>query len=477
MFILFLLLTFPLSLSPAKANAPQAEHSSEIRPAHVVVISIDGFQADMLETYEGLLPNLTALAAKGVMADGFIPTNPSLTWPNHTSMVTGTGSRDHSVIFNGMVERTGSGLPLRFEANLHQHQLVATGTIYDALYEAGLRTAAINWPATAGSTTIADNIPDVPDPIGEATEDFLWDLFDDELLDDFTSFALWQYDHAGRDQFWTNAAGWLIHNRMPDLLLLHLLQLDSMLHRNSTDSDEVLGALSNTDALIGKMVSDLKEAALYYQTALFIVSDHGMVNTPQTLLPNRLLQQNGMLEVSEDGQAIGGSAQVHAVGGFGMVYFQDPENDGFIEEVAALFAQTSGIARVLRQDEFERYGLPNPGTHPHAGQLALFSECGTSMNIALRTQTHPHDTIVPSIENDFALAHHGFFNECASMSGLFIGYGPGLQTETTVPAISIKDLAPTLGLLLGVPFETPGSSPLYEVLHPSLRHGQVQENP
>lgn len=392
-------------------------------------------------------------------------------------MVTGTGSREHSVVFNGMVQRTEGGLPLRFEASLQQEQLVAARTLYDELYEAGLTTAAINWPGTAGATTIADNIPDVPDPIGEATEDFLWDLFDEGLLDDFTSFALWQFDHAGRDAFWTSAARWLIQNRMPNLLLLHLLQLDSILHRNSTDSDEVLEALSHTDSLIGEIVDDLKESGHWDNTALFIVSDHGMIDTPLTLLPNRILARNGLLEVSDEGLITGGTAQVHAAGGFGMVYFQDPEDTSLIEETARLFEGTDGIARVLRQEDFARYGLPDPMLHPHVGQLALFSECGTSMNVSLRTQNHQHESILPSADNDFALAHHGFYNECAAMSGLFIGYGRGLQPESTIPAFSVTNLAPTIALLLGLAFKTPEAVSVYEALHPAIRNASAHDHP
>lgn len=477
--ILFLFLAAGIAAetkAESRSSAEETEDAAAFRPAHVLVISIDGFQTGMLSRHRELLPNITRLAGLGVQADGLIPTNPTLTWPNHTSMVTGSGSAHHSVLFNGMVQRTNGGLPLRFEASLHKEALVATRTLYDDVFEARKTAAAINWPGTVGATALRDNLPDAPDPIGNASEEFLWDLFDDGLLDDFTSFALWQYDHAGRDTFWASAAGWLITNRMPDLLLLHLLNLDSIMHRNATESQEVLDALAHTDELIGMLLSELKKADIYEHTAIFIVSDHGMINTPETLLPNRVLQQHGLLEVNEKGRIAGGQAEVFANGGFAMVYFQNPWDTALIEETAQLFEQTPGIERVVREADFEAFGLPDPQQHPQAGQLALFTSCGTAMNNAVTTRTHQQEFIVPSAGNDFALAHHGFLNECDCMSGVFIAYGQGILSELRLPAFSIESLAPTIALLLDVPFESAEAQPLYQVLVPAFRTEQVTDS-
>ncbi|MCH8486006.1 MAG: ectonucleotide pyrophosphatase/phosphodiesterase [Candidatus Cyclonatronum sp.] len=482
--VILILILFPLLPAISIAENAAGNHGNtnddqgvaEFRPAHVLVISIDGFHMGMLSEHTTLLPNISALAERGVQAEGLIPTNPTLTWPNHTSMVTGSGSARHSVLFNGMVQRTNGSLPLRFEASLHKESLVAARTVYDDVFEAGKTAAAINWPGTVGATALRDNLPDAPDPIGNASEELLWDLFDDGLLDDFTSFALWQYDHAGRDTFWASAAGWLITNRMPELLLLHLLNLDSMLHRNATDSQEALDALVHTDELVGLLLRQLKDAGLYEQTAVFLVSDHGMTNTPQTLLPNRVLQQHGLLEVNEKGRIAGGRAEVFANGGFAMVYFQNPWDTALIEETAQLFEQTTGIERVVREADFEAFGLPDPQQHPQAGQLALFSSCGTAMNNAVITRTHQQEFIVPSAGNDFALAHHGFLNECDCMSGVFIAYGKGILSELRLEAFSIESLAPTIALLLDVPFESAEAQPLYQVLVPAFRTEQVTDS-
>lgn len=77
-----------------------------------VLISIDGFRADYLE--RGVTPTLTALAARGVRTrDGMRPSFPSLTYPNHYTLVTGLRPDHHGVVDNVMVDAARPGQTFR----------------------------------------------------------------------------------------------------------------------------------------------------------------------------------------------------------------------------------------------------------------------------------------------------------------------------------------------------------------------------
>ncbi len=87
-----------VSVEPAAVLAAPADH--------VVVISLDGMPGYMLDDPKALLPNIRRLAAEGVQARGGMKvSNPSVTWPNHTTMVTGVRPRRHGVLANGVLVR------------------------------------------------------------------------------------------------------------------------------------------------------------------------------------------------------------------------------------------------------------------------------------------------------------------------------------------------------------------------------------
>src|SRR5919108_3899533 len=79
---------------------------------HFILITMDGFPAYLLADPLAPIPTVRKLAAEGAVAEGMRVSNPSVTWPNHTTLVTGVHPDKHSVLFNGMLTRAGLGLPV-----------------------------------------------------------------------------------------------------------------------------------------------------------------------------------------------------------------------------------------------------------------------------------------------------------------------------------------------------------------------------
>jgi hypothetical protein len=113
----------------------------------VIVISLDGFPAYMFQRPDLPAPNLRRLMAEGSYADAMQPVNPVITWPNHTTMVTGVPPSGHRVLVNGEIERTGSWPPVRVNPDADKSHMVHAETLYDIAYKAGLTTAQIDWVA------------------------------------------------------------------------------------------------------------------------------------------------------------------------------------------------------------------------------------------------------------------------------------------------------------------------------------------
>src|SRR5713226_1974165 len=126
----------------------------------VIVISIDGFAAFYWSDPQARVPTLRRLAERGVVASGVETVFPSTTWPTHVSLMTGVSPRAHGVVANHILNRhTGAPEDLTGDPVYDAADLLRVPTVYDCAHRAGLRTAAIDWPATRNAKTLDFNLP------------------------------------------------------------------------------------------------------------------------------------------------------------------------------------------------------------------------------------------------------------------------------------------------------------------------------
>lgn len=113
----------------------------------VVVISLDGFPAYDLDDPKLPVPTLRQLAAVGSSAKRMQPVNPTVTWPNHTTMVTGLRAPDHALLYNGTLIRTDNPLSVKVDWTIAKEKMVHCPTLYDIAHNSGLTTAQVDWVA------------------------------------------------------------------------------------------------------------------------------------------------------------------------------------------------------------------------------------------------------------------------------------------------------------------------------------------
>jgi len=168
----------------------------------VVVISLDGFPADALQDPRLPIPTLRKLAREGAVADSMQPVNPTVTWPNHTTIVSGVDASEHQVLFNGLLTRPGKNAPMAIEPWRDKDLLVHSPTIYDAAHDAGFTTAQVDWVAIYNARTIDWKFPELPDPNGEVERELIADgtVTAEQLKTFEDSSQAWQ------DEIWTDAA-------------------------------------------------------------------------------------------------------------------------------------------------------------------------------------------------------------------------------------------------------------------------------
>ncbi|MBL9092774.1 MAG: alkaline phosphatase family protein [Planctomycetaceae bacterium] len=417
------------------------------KDAHVVIISIDGFAGYLLDDPKVPAPTLRRLAKQGAIAVGGMKvSNPSVTWPNHTSLVTGVRPEKHGVLANGVLVRGAVDAPVVIDPKRDKADLVRVTTIFDAAYAAGLTTADINWPCTRNAGTLHDTFPDTPESITYSTPRLINKLVADGLLTEATEKAFAAVGIVGRDHVWTEAACEVIRARKPNLLLLHLLNCDSTHHTFGPQTPAGYTANAYADACVARVLAALDEAGIRDRTTVFIVADHGFATTPKSLKPNVVLRQAGLLS------AVGGKtteARVNVVpeGGVALVYCNDPgtaETDR--ARVRELFTGKEGIAAVVGPAQFGEYGLPHPREYAQAPDLVLAAIDGYNFSASPEGE----EFVTSNVEAKTSIGTHGFPSTMEKMNALCIVAGRGIRSGVKLEGVENIDVAPTAARLLGL---------------------------
>jgi predicted AlkP superfamily pyrophosphatase or phosphodiesterase len=445
MFRSFLICAFALSSALVSASTNH----------HVILITIDGAAAFYLKDATMPLPTLRALAAEGAVAEGMRVANPSITWPNHTTLVTGVYAEKHSVLFNGVLVRPGDGLNVRVDPRRDKADLVAVPTLFDRLHQKGYRTAGINWPCTRNSGTLDVDFPDSPDMINFTTPKLVEELVAAGHLANNTATNFNRQSAPRRDQIWTEAAAHVIRTRKPNLMMFHLLITDGVQHRHGPRTMAAQTALALADMHVRDLMNAVNQAGIRERTTVFIVADHGFETSTNTIHPNVVLRKAGLLEtnlMSTNPPTYKARVQIISEGGTALVYFTNPQTKAQDRARAMeLFRGTEGIAEILEPKTFAELGLPSPDKNPQMGELVLVPKPG----YAFSNNAGGDDAVTPVTLNSGGLGNHGYLASNPNMNAIFIASGRGIKRGVKLGIVDNRSVAPTMARLLGQ--EMPGA--------------------
>ncbi|WP_304186416.1 ectonucleotide pyrophosphatase/phosphodiesterase [Phenylobacterium aquaticum] len=360
-----------------------------------LLISIDGFRADYLD--RGVTPALSALAAGGVRAKaGMRPSFPSLTYPNHYTLVTGLRPDHHGLVDNVMVDATRPGQTFRMGAKgiAWDRFWWDGGTpIWVTAEQAGLRTATMFWP---GSDL---------DVQGVRPHD--WLMFNQAVL-----------APARVDQ----VLAWVDRPpaERPSFITLYFDDVDTAGHYFGPDSREVEQAAGRVDAQIGRLVAGLKDRGL--AANIVVVADHGMA------------------PVSKDRIAyIDDVAPAESLNIITM---------GSSMELFPAAGQEAEVRRAVigRHPHFTcwpKARLPvhlHFGTHPRIPPIVCVAQTGWML------ETHAGQAKHPMVYK----GAHGFDPYDPTMRALFVAAGPDFKPGVVLPVFDNVDVYPLLARLVGV---------------------------
>ncbi|MBS1815794.1 MAG: alkaline phosphatase family protein [Acidobacteria bacterium] len=406
----------------------RAEKVDRSRPM-VVVISLDAFGAESLRDGRLSFPTLRMLMKQGSYARAMQPVNPTVTWPNHTAIVTGVDSSKSFIMANGLItHQQDPTIEPKVLFPSTKAELVHVPTVYDVVHQAGMTTAEVDWVAIHDPKTIDFAFEERPDANSVVVKEMIADgLITPEQVANFR-----KPDQTWRDQMYTNAAVHIIKRHHPNLLLLHYLTLDSMEHRYGFSNPATAAAISFLDAQVKQVVDAVKEAGDLDRTTFLIVSDHGQMSVHARVLPALLLKHAGF--TPQD-------AGVLPEAGLAYIYAHHPDA-AKLAKLKAAFEGKEGIRSVVTPDGYAAIGIADPKVNPQAPDLIVFAANGYAL-------TNSDGDITPK-KQTVMTGSHGYPNTEPLMQEIFIASGRGIKNAGEIPAFKNLNVAPTIAQLLGV---------------------------
>ena len=189
----------------------------------VVLMSVDGLANFYMDDPAAEMPTIRKLAAEGAKAAGMRASDPTVTWPNHTTLVTGVSPARHGVVGNNYFDRVkGEKVTLIWDPVLDKDEIVKVPTIYDLAKAAGMKTVAIRWPATRNARSLDFTCPDVgkAELVTKYTTPALLDEckqagFDIVFGDEGKTVS--RSESIAKDEMWTHVFNMLLHKHRPNL--------------------------------------------------------------------------------------------------------------------------------------------------------------------------------------------------------------------------------------------------------------------
>jgi len=361
--------------------------------APVILISIDGFKPDYLT--RGVTPNLNALAKQGAVADAMRPAFPSITFPNHYTLVTGLTPDHHGVVGNTMED---AAIPnQRFslgnrEAVIDRRWWDQAEPVWVTAQKNGVPSATMFWPGSEADI--------------HGVRPSEWRVFNGKI---------------SAEQRVATVLEWMdkpLATR-PRFITLYFDEVDHSGHMNGPDSELTTQAAAHVDQVIGMLLSGLNQRQI--NANIVIVSDHGMaaIDSSRTIVLDQLAPRSSYRLITA-----GAYAGIEPQAGQEHIV-----NDALLKPHQHM--QCWAKATIPARLHF--------GQNARVPSIVCMPEVGW---VILADQANVKNT---------AGGAHGYDNQSAAMQAIFIAAGPAFKEHVQLPAFDNVDVYPLLMRLINVP--------------------------
>ena len=419
----------------------------------VLLISIDGLRPDDLikANERGLkLPNLRKFLSDGAHARAVIGVLPTVTYPSHTTLLTGVSPSRHGIVGN----TTFDPLNINQGGWYWYAEDIKVPTLWDAARAKGLTVGNVHWPVSVGAKSITWNLPQLwrtghPDDEklnrALATPGLL-----PELEGKLGRYARGIDEDIDSDETRGRFAAALLLTKHPDFTTVYLTAYDHDQHRFGPDTPGAHATIERIDAIVGRLL--IAARATRPDITIAIVSDHGFAATTTEASLYRSFIDAGLITIGADDKIATWDAVPWNSGGSIAIVLARPDDAVLAKKVRTLLEMlaapsNSFIARVINQAEIEKIGGNSQAqfyVDLKPGYVAGgFDGANTS---ATRPAKYK--------------GMHGYFPVAATMRSTFVITGPGVSVGRDLGEIDMRAIAPTLAQVLGFTLANADLAPL-----------------
>jgi len=417
---------------------------------HVVLISIDGLRPEFYIDPAWGMVNIRQGMAKGAYAQGVRGSFPTVTYPSHTTIVSGVLPAKHGIYYNTPVE------PLGITGKwFWYYKDIKVPTLWTAAKDAGLTTAGVSWPVTVGAP-IDYNLPEyviLPQNKGEKKDEIkalykesnpksLFDEVQENAIGKLGEYGAVLNDYTN-DQNKARMAAYILRKYKPAFLAIHIGLTDHYQHEQGRDGDKVRSAVVGVDVAVKTIMDAVEMAGLDKNTTFIITGDHGFVDIHTQINPNVMLAKAGLYD---DKNKESWKAYFQASGGSAFLHLRDPKDKATLEKVNQALAELpDGIKKLFHVVDKKQLtiaqGDPNAVLALAAYQGVSFgATAAADLLTAAKGGTHGY------MPTDFKDIQTGF-----------VAFGRGIKSGVVLPLIGQEDIAPLIANLLGLNLKTDGT--------------------
>lgn len=413
---------------------------------HLIVLSFDCLSSLDLPMLEEL-PNFKEFMDGAAICRNVETIYPSVTYPCHTSIVTGNFPNRHGIVTNTMLQ------PGRESPDWYwQRRHVKGTTLYDEAKKAGMTTAALLWPVTA-KAKIDYHMPEI-----FANRPWHHQLAVSLMNGSkFYQIAMnKKFGHLRKgiaqpelDDFVTASVVDTIQTKKPNLMLVHLVDLDTQRHFHGFSSKEAMDALRRHDTRLGKIIAALKASGLYDKSTIVALGDHSSLDESKAVKLNVLLKENDFIQMTKNGKVKDWQAFCKSNDGSAYIYLKNQEDTRTKERVHAMLHslvvnEDNGIEFVIDGEEVGRRGADDKAAFMIEARRGFYF-----------TEHLDGEFIEEITEKDVAagkytFSAHGYSPLKEAYSTVFIAKGQGIRSNIDIKSMRLIDEGPTFARLLGL---------------------------
>lgn len=412
-------------------------------PKHTIIISFDAVGSRDWSTLQEL-PHFKKFIDNSAYCKEVSSVYPSLTYPAHTSIVTGNYPNRHGIINNKLIQ------PKRETPDwFWKRKYVKGTTFYDEARKSGMKVAALLWPVTAGAK-IHYNIPEILANRPWETQELVSFLngspiYELELLRNFGHLRDGVKQPA-LDNFTQQSLLHTLRKYKPGLTMVHFTDVDSNLHDYGIDAPEVKAAFLRHDTRLKEIIETLKSAEMYDDSAIIILGDHSQIAVKNVIYPNYLLKRKGYITLKNN-KIQSWRAYAHNCDGSCYIYLKD-KNDlelkaeikKVLEEMKEQFPEA--IEYIFTGEEAEAMGAD--------GDCAFMLEAFEGWYFLAEYEELTTEVNMKSNKAHMMLGTHGFLPKKNNYNTFFAAKGVGIASDVEVKEMSLVDEGPTIAKLLGL---------------------------